>query len=600
LELKKFQRTLRQVLVLPVLACLVLAGVLIWQISRANATVGLIEESDQRIALATQIEKLVVDEETGLRGYQVTADKHFLQPYYDANTPMQQAISALESLPGRDRLTDLSQFKAEHQLWHQSFAEPIIAIIASGGRASDDDVNLDGRARMNSMRALLETTVKTAEQRRGDRIAQWHRQTRNVLIVLVVLAIAVGLSIGLFTRDRLEDVSSAFSRSLDLQRRRSEELFDSEQHLRTTLASIGDGVITCDPEGRIQMMNPVAQELTGWLESQARGHLLEEVFHIVNEITREPVENPVAKVQRLDHVVGIANHTILIRRDGSELAIDDSGAPIRNESGELTGIVMVFRDVTMERRSRAALVANEKLAVAGRLAATIAHEIHNPLDSVANLLYLLQNRPNDKESKEFLDIAQRELQRVTQISRAMLSLYRESKAPVSINIKVMLEDLLLLMEGRFKSLGVTVATDLPAEITVDGFPSELRQVFTNLITNAAEAAGEGGRVTIRIVPQSAMRGSFHAFPGDRSGPGALVEITDNGPGIPPEIRPQLFHPFFTTKGERGTGLGLWVSQGIIRKHAGSIHLDSRTDGPNRGTSASVFLASKPIINPGDI
>jgi PAS domain S-box-containing protein len=599
MELKKFQRTLRQALVLPVVACLVLAGVLIWQISRANATVGLIEESDLRIALATQIEKLVVDEETGLRGYQVTADKRFLRPYYEANAPMQQAVASLESLPGRDTLTSLDQFKVQHQLWHQTFAEPIIAIIASGGRASDDDVNLDGRARMDSMRALLETIVKNSEQRRVDRIARWHRQTSNVLIALVVLAIAVGLSIGLFTRDRLKDVSSAFSRSLDLQRRRSEELFDSEQHLRTTLASIGDGVITCDPEGRIQMMNPVAQDLTGWLESEARGRLLDEVFRIVNETTREPVENPVAKVQRLDRVVGIGNHTCLIRRDGSELAIDDSGAPIRNEDGELTGIVMVFRDVTMELRSRAALIANEKLAVAGRLAATIAHEIHNPLDSVANLLYLLQNRQNDEESKDFLDIAQRELQRVTQISRAMLSLYRESKAPVPVNIKKMLEDLLLLMEGRFKSLGVSVATDLPAEITIDGFPSELRQVFTNLITNAAEAAGDGGNVAIRIIPMSTASNSLHPASGQRAEPGAMVEITDNGPGIAPEVREHLFQPFFTTKGERGTGLGLWVSQGIIRKHAGSIQLDSRIDGPNRGTTASVFLVSKPIINPGD-
>jgi PAS domain S-box-containing protein len=588
------------VLILPVVACLVLAGVLIWQITGANTTVGLIEESDQRIALVTQIEKLVVDEETGLRGYQVTADKRFLEPYYDADGPMNQAISTFESLPNHGPPTSLQQFKLEHQLWHQGFAEPIIAIIASGGRAGDDDVNLDGRARMNSMRALLETIVRTSEQRRIDRIAQWHRQTHNVLIILVLLAITIGLLIGLFTRDRLEDVSSAFSRSLDLQRRRSEELFDSEQHLRTTLASIGDGVITCDPEGRIQMMNPIAQELTGWLDSEAHGHPLEEVFHIVNETTREPVENPVAKVLRLDRVVGIANHTSLIRCDGSELAIDDSGAPIRNEAGELTGIVLVFRDVTMERRTRAALVANEKLAVAGRLAATIAHEIHNPLDSVANLLYLLQNRPNDEESAQFLDIAQRELQRVTQISRAMLSLYRESKAPVSVNLKVMLEDLLLLMEARFNSLGVTVSTDLPAEICVEGFPAELRQVFTNLISNAAEASGEGGRVTVRILPSSTAPNPLHAAHGQRLEPGALVEITDNGPGIPPEIRPQLFQPFVTTKGERGTGLGLWVSQGIIRKHAGSIRLDSRTDGPNRGTTASVFLVSKPIINPGDV
>jgi signal transduction histidine kinase len=248
----------------------------------------------------------------------------------------------------------------------------------------------------------------------------------------------------------------------------------------------------------------------------------------------------------------------------------------------------------MERRTRAALLANEKLAVAGRLAATIAHEIHNPLDSVANLLYLLQQDPKDEEARHFLDIAQSELARVTQISRAMLSLYRESNAPVPVNLKDLLDDLLLLMEGRFNTLGVHVSSDLPHGITVEGFPAELRQVFTNLITNAAEAASQDGKVVVRVLPQNAGTNLL----GLRLEAGAIVEITDNGPGIPPDIRDRLFQPFFTTKGERGTGLGLWVSQGIIRKHAGSIRLDSRTDGDHRGTTASVFLASKPIIDPG--
>jgi PAS domain S-box-containing protein len=580
-------------MILPIAACLFLAGVLIWQILGSNQTVQLMEDSDHRIALATRIELLVVDEESGLRGYQTTGDPRFLQPYYDAQTPMQQAIAQLQAIltgPG----TNLKAFIDEHETWHTSFAEPLIISTRAGGSTNDVDLNLTGKASMDSMRSHLNAIITTSEQRRTERIADWHREKRDVLTILIMMALAIGIIIGLYTRDRLESVSAAFRSSLDLQRRRAEELFQSEQNLRTTLASIGDGVITCDVQGRVQLMNPVAQELTGWLESQAHNRPLDEVFHIINEASREPVENPVTKVQRLNRIVAIANHTLLVRRDGSELAIDDSGAPIRNEAGELIGIVMVFRDVTMERRTRAALLANEKLAVAGRLAATIAHEIHNPLDSVANLLYLLQQDPKDDEARHFLDIAQSELARVTQISRAMLSLYRESKAPVPVPLKDMLDDLLLLMEGRFNTLGVHVTSDVPSGITVDGFPAELRQVFTNLITNAAEAAGQDGTVTVRVIPHNAgPNGS-----GQWLDTGAIVEITDNGAGIAPDIRDHLFQPFFTTKGERGTGLGLWVSQGIIRKHAGFIHLDSRTDGPGHGTTASVYLASKPIIEPG--
>ena len=593
MEFKRFKRTLRQVLLLPIVACLLLACVLVWQIHGANDTVGLIEESDTKADLSTQIEGLVVDEETGLRGYQVTSDPRFLQPYRDAEAPMQQAIDKLQSMVRPEQKDDLRQFLAEHQIWRQAFAETLIATIAAGGHADDLNLNLLGKTHMDSMRAHLDAIGASAEQHRKDHIAQWRRQTRHLFLLLILLALAIGLLVGLFTRGRLESAYTAFRRAIDLQRHRAEELFLSEQHLRTTLASIGDGVITCDANGRVQMMNPVAQQLTGWTESEAQNLPLDDVFHIVNETTRLPVENLVVKVQRLHRIVSIGNHTTLLRKDGSELSVDDSGAPIRNATGQITGIVMVFRDITLQLKTRAALLANEKLAVAGRLAATIAHEIHNPLDSVANLLYLLQNEPTEEESKNFLQMAQTELARVTQISRAMLSLYRESKAPVRVNLKETLDDLLLLMQRRFQILGVTVSADLPPEIDVEGFPAELRQVFTNLIGNAVEAVGQGGTVTVRITPQPADAASSPALEA-----GAIVEITDNGPGIPAENRDRLFQPFFTTKGERGTGLGLWVSQGIIRKHAGFIDLISRTDGPAHGTTARVFLAAKPIIDPG--
>jgi PAS domain S-box-containing protein len=592
-ELKQFKRTLQQAMVMPIAACMFLAGVLAWQIRQSSATVDLIEKADLRIALATRIELLVVDEETGLRGYQTTSDPRFLQPYYAAQQPIQQAVDTLMNIKTAQAL-HLKAFIQLHETWHTSFIDPLITMIRTGAHTNDVDLNLTGKTSMDSMRNELNEIIIASEQRRADNIAQWNRSKRDEIAILVFLALSIGLIIALFIRDRLEEVSAAFLRSLDLQRRRTEELFQSEQNLRTTLTSIGDGVITCDVDSNIAIINPVAQELTGWSEAEALKQPLEEVFHIVNETSREPVENPVSKVRRLNRVVGLANHTVLIRKDGSEISIDDSGSPILNEAGQLTGVVMVFRDVSMERRTRAALLANEKLAVAGRLAATIAHEIHNPLDSVANLLYLLQQDPNGAESKHFLDIAQSELSRVTQISRAMLSLYRESKAPVPVNLKDMIDDLLLLMEGRFNMIGVTVSTELPPKIVVEGFPAELRQVFTNLITNAAEAAGSGGHIKVRVTAQDAGI--------DRSGEklhaGAIVEIIDNGPGIPLEIRDSLFQPFFTTKGERGTGLGLWVTQGIIRKHAGSIRLDSRTEEEVHGTTARVFLASSPIIDRG--
>ena len=576
---------------LPIVACLLLAAVLVWQITGSNRTVGRINAADETISLATRAEKLLVDEETGVRGYQITSDKRFLEPYEQAAAPLSSTLDELDQISDPKHRPLLYDLRTQHQDWQDNFARPIIAAVAGHRPVSDVDLNITGRDRINSMRRLLARIESDAEQTRSTRTQAWKSQSYNVFLVLYIAALAMGIIIGLFTHDRMESVSAAFLRSLDAQARRAEELFRSEQNLRTTLASIGDGVITCDNEGRVQLMNPIAQELTGWTESEACNRPLTEVFRILNEDTREPLEDPVSKVQRLNRIVGLANHTILLRRDGSEIAIDDSGAPIRKQDGELLGVVLVFRDVTMQRRTRAALVANEKLAVAGRLAATIAHEIHNPLDSVANLLYLLQHDPQDPEAKHFLEVAQTELARVTQISRAMLSLYRESRSPLVVNLKEMIEDLLLLMEGRFHSLGVTVSAELPDGITVDGYPAELRQVFTNIIGNAAEAAGNGGTVQVRAARQPAGVDSS----GVPQQEGALVEVIDNGPGIAPEMEGHLFQPFFTTKGERGTGLGLWVSQGIMRKHGGKLELVNNNG--SHGTTARVFLSAKALIQP---
>jgi PAS domain S-box-containing protein len=595
-NLSQFNNILRQVFLLPVVALLVVAGALYVQIRNANATVDLIQDSDARISQATLVAKLVVDEESGLRGYETTGDLRFLQPFTDAESHVQEEIQNLDKMAGSDvdQKNDIVDLREEHQTWRDAFALPVIGQVRGGGKVNDVELNQHGKVLMDEVRHDLDDIIHKAENNRARRIRMWHRQVHTMLLGLLFLALGMGVLIGLFTRNRLHSVSAAYRTSLEILGRRAEELFQSEQQLRTTLDSIGDGVITCDADGRVQMMNPVARELTGWGQADAGGQPLEKVFHIVNEMSRETVETPVSKVKRLKRIIGMANHTVLIRKDGTELNIADSGAPIRDQRGETIGIVLVFRDITMERKTQDALIANEKLAVAGRLAATIAHEIHNPLDSVSNLLYLMRNGASKEESIQFMDMAEQELARVTQISRAMLGLYRESKAPVAVDLKEMLQEILLLMERRLSDLGVAVSTDMPKPVSVAAFPAELRQVFTNLITNAAEAADPGGEVKIRITPQTAGVDAA----GQKLQAGATVTITDNGAGVPEDVRPHLFQPFFTTKGERGTGLGLWVSRGIINKHGGTISLNSDTSQDAHGTVVSVFLATNPTINAG--
>lgn len=596
MNLTQFNRILRQAFLLPVIALLLTAGALYWQISSANETVQLIQQTDARIAQAALVARLIVDEESGLRGYETTADERFLIAFHEAENRLPAEFDQLTNIAILDTVQrrNIEDLRNEYQNWHDAFALPIIATVRAGGQANDTNLNLYGKTLMDQARQDIDAITQHAEARRSVRITQWRRQVRNVLEALIAIALGIGVLIGLFMRSRLHAVSAAYRTSLEILGRRAEEIFQSEQQLRTTLDSIGDGVITCDVAGRIQMMNPVACELTGWPQASAVGLALEDVFQIVNEYTGERIETPVSKVKRLNTVVGLANHTALVRKDGTRIIIADSGAPIRDQTDTIVGMVLVFRDITLERRTQEALLANEKLAVAGRLAATIAHEIHNPLDSVSNLLYLMRNGVSEEESKQFIDMAERELARVTQISRAMLGLYRESRAPVPVDLKEILDEILLLMEHRFQELGVTVHTDLPPSITVEAFPAELRQVFTNLITNAAEAAASGGEVRVHAsILTAGISNSGQKMP-----PGALVVIADNGAGISDEVRPHLFQPFFSTKGEHGTGLGLWVSRGIVGKHGGTIDIASDTGESAHGTVVSVFLAQKPTIAPG--
>ncbi len=588
--LRKFNRVLRQVSVLPVLVLAVTAAALYVQIQSANRTVALIQRSDQRISQATLAAKLIVDEETGLRGYQATGDAAFLQPYLEAQDQLEPVFQSLDNAagaPGPDGIPfhGIAELRAAHRKWKDTFAQPLLASIRSHGDVRAVDRNTHGKLMMDAIRSELASVIQRSEQRRAARIALWQKQVQWTEFVLFGVAVAAGLLIGLFMRNRMHWVSDVYRASLQDVTRKAGEIYESEQRLRTTLTSIGDGVITCDADGRVQMMNPVAEDLTGWKQDQAHSEPLEHVFRIVNETTRAVVENPVAKVRRLNRVVGLANHTALIRRDGTELQIADSGAPIRDSDGQILGFVMVFRDVTMERRTQDALMAQEKLAVAGRLAATIAHEINNPLGSVLDMLYLMRNGVDEAESTQYLQMAEAELTRVGEIVRAMLGLYRESQVPIVVDLGSTMHDILLLTERRFTELGVHVITDLPPDICIMGFPAELRQVFTNLITNAAEAAGKGGELRVSV-----------AWEGDAAGPrtlgpskGAVVTIDDNGPGIDERVLPQLFQPFFTTKGERGTGLGLWVSRGIVSKHNGRIDLKSSAQPEGHGTTARVFL-----------
>jgi PAS domain S-box-containing protein len=577
-NLHQFRQILVITLLLPLVLLLLLALVLVWQIQRTLREQRRIDHTDRITAQLNEMERLVVDQETGLRGYQLTRDPTTLEPYQNAEGLLHLSFDRLLLLVREDpdQLRRLRQVRDSHELW-MGFAGKALDNLRAGKLFGDTALDLSGAQRMAALRTQIGAMTQVEMKRRDEEVQSTNSQVRTLMTILLASSIGIGFFLGIFTQRNMKQVSAAFRTSLEEAHERADELVESRQWLQTTLDSAGDALIACDRHGRVELMNPVAQQLTGWTLEDAKGKDLGTVFHTVNEETREVVKSLGREEETKSPAK--ANYSLLLAKDGTEYLIDQSAAPIRGASGAVAGLVLVFRDVTDLRRRDAALMAHEKLAIAGRLSASIAHEIHNPLDSVANLHYLMANEHDPALQQRYLAMAQQELNRTLQISRAMLGLYRESKAPVEVELRDLLTSVLLLLDRQLKDQSVTVDRKLDEDVCVQGFPGELRQVFTNLITNGAEAAGPGGRVEVLLEA---------ALPTD-SRQGATVTISDSGAGISQGTLSKLFQPFFTTKGEQGTGLGLWVSRGIVEKHGGKIELANSPDPAYPGAVVRVFL-----------
>ncbi len=588
MNLNQLERTLQRTLLLPMLALALVGASLAWQIEGAQRAVARIQLADANIETAIQITAYILDEETGLRAYQITGNTDLLQPYETAAEPLRASMRKLHAgLESENADTAaLDALRTQHLQWVRSTAEPIITSVQAGSDTRDPRLNLDAKTRMDAMRHSVKVITADQTQRRTQAVDTWHRELRRTIEALVAVSLTAGLLIGIFAYKQLHNVSRAFQGTLSSLRKHAQATYDSEQRLRAILISLSEAVVVCDLEGRIDLLNPAGERLSGWPHAEARNHRFDEVFALRREANDQPAESPIAVIRRELRTISPVDAFLLRRPDGSECIVDESGAPVYDRNGNLAGIVLVLRDSTQQRRIQAALLASEKLAVAGRLAATIAHEIHNPLDSVANLLYLMRSGSTAEENARFLDMAQSELSRVTQISRSLLGMYRESRSAITLDVANLLSSVLVLLDRRFRDIGVTIQADLDEPALVSGFPAELRQVFTNLLTNAAEASPRGETVQVHTQP---ILGTSPADPTTARVPGIRVTVEDHGPGVAPEVQRQLFQPFFSTKGEAGTGLGLWVSKGIVEKHGGTIELVSSTDPEHHGTTVSVFL-----------
>ena len=252
--------------------------------------------------------------------------------------------------------------------------------------------------------------------------------------------------------------------------------------------------------------------------------------------------------------------------------------PVFGPDGEVEAVAGTTRDITDRSHAEEALRRSEKLATVGRLAATIAHEINNPLEALTNFIYLARSSSPSAEARGYLKAAEEELTRISHLTKQTLGFYREVKGSSPIRVGSTVDSILMVFAGKMRNKGILAKIEIKADPEISAVSGEIRQLVANLVSNSIDAVGNGGRIRIRV---SAVQ--------DRLRTGVRVTIADSGAGIPASARVKVFEPFFTTKKEIGTGLGLWVCKSIVEKHGGNIQVKSSTAPEKSWTAFSVFL-----------
>ena len=546
------------------------------------------------LAQSSLVHQMIVDIESAARGYAVSGDERMLAPFHTATKGLPDALGTLQGLV-RDNPDQARRLAALLPMIQARVRHSSIVVELRGTRGPEAAQALIqtgyGGELMDRVRAGL-TEFDTVENTLLDQrlTASMHESVRTRLLLMAFTAVALLTLVA----------SWWYSRQALAQVRRLQALAQhGEARLLVTLQSCGDGLIVTDEQGRVTLINPVAQALTGWREEDARGLPLEQIFRIVNEFTRAEVESPVGRVLREGKVVGLANHTVLIARDGSERPIDDSGAPIRDDRGDIIGVVVVFRDVSARRHAE---VARERLLRAeaekegvvraseakDQFLALVSHELRAPLAAIRGWLHLLMSGFVTSEGVpdalqriyRNMRLQERLVNDLLDVSRIATGKLEVLRVPIDLveAVRTAFEECRSAAEQKKVNLSLQCRE---SRLYVMGDEQRLVQVVSNLLGNAVKFTPAEGSVILML---------------ERRGESALVTIRDTGLGMTPEVMARLFERFWQgdssrTRDHGGFGLGLAIARYLVEEHGGSIQAHS--DGPNRG---STFTLTLPLLS----
>jgi PAS domain S-box-containing protein len=354
--------------------------------------------------------------------------------------------------------------------------------------------------------------------------------------------------------------------------------FIASQRLAAIVESSDDAIVSKDLNGIVTSWNPAAERIFGYTAQEMIGRPITTIIppELLDDETR--ILATIARGERIEHF-----ETVRIRKGGERLDISLTISPVRNDAGQIIGAAKIARDITHQKKTERALHTTERLAAVGRLAATVAHEINNPLAAVINFVYLSKQRTVSDDVRRFLSGAQEELTRISHLTKQTLGFYRETQGASCMTLGPTLDPLISVFSYKTRNKAIKIHSEIREDPQIYAVPGEIRQLVANLLSNSIDAVGMAGKIRIRVSGGSSWNGSQKA--------GVRLTIADSGAGIPSQARSKLFEPFFTTKKDIGTGLGLWICRNIVEKHHGRIRVKTSTVPGRSWTAFTVFLPS---------